>query len=81
MAVMKILVPVPEKAPRGRGLQGYHHKSGAKSVRFHFDDLALIEEEAEALNMLPSALIRWFTLHCVKQLHLVRTGTDKDISP
>ena len=79
---MKLSIPVPDKVVQyGRGLNGYHHKSGPKNVRFHFDDLALIDEEAAFLEIKPTALIRWLTMHCVQELHRIRTGETKEINP
>lgn len=76
-----ITLPIPIKLSFRRGLASLNSSGRAVAVRMHEDDLALLNDEADALNISRGELMRWLCVYGAAALHFERTGKRIFVTP
>jgi hypothetical protein len=78
-----VYIPPPLKCANGEGMTSLSLQANGVfvSFRIHKSDRQLMKEEAAAIGLTPSALMRWASVHLAQELHLRRTGKLKQVRP
>ncbi len=76
-----ITIPYPLRVPHGEGVLSLSHNGRMISFRIHKNDHAILKAEADFLGMTVGAMMRWFVVHGLQELHMRRTGKLRQVRP
>lgn len=76
-----VTIPRPMKLQRRSGIESTNAFGKCYQLRLHNMDAALLNEEAKALGITRSELMRWLAVFGAAALHKQRTGKDIDVVP